>query len=174
MKIGLFDLDILGVRPPKKKSDVPWGGFDLSGLNITDRYDDKNKDRVPIPQGLQKDLIIRSRGKCEKCKTSLEGLKPDIHHKNSDPSNNEKRNLIVLCPNCHRRAHYKENNTETKNTTKKTSAQRFDPFGGFGSSDNRGRERKPDDILGGGFGFLGGGSKKKGRKKKEEGFGGFL
>lgn len=63
-----------------------WKDLEIKGLNATDRYDDKKAKRVPIPQGLQKEVIIRSKGKCEKCKITLKGLKPDLHHKNQDPS----------------------------------------------------------------------------------------
>jgi len=81
--------------------------YGITGINITDRYDDKTKERIPIPQGVKTDVLLRSKGKCEKCKTSLQGLKPDIHHKNMNPSDNRKANLIVLCPNCHRKIHSK-------------------------------------------------------------------
>ena len=83
-------------------------GFDFKGFNVTDKYDDKKKKRKPIPMGMQKELLVGCKGKCKKCKTSLKGLKPDIHHKNLDPSDNRKANLIVLCPNCHRKAHHKD------------------------------------------------------------------
>lgn len=48
--------------------------------------------------------LINQRGQCEKC-----GLKEihilGIHHLDRNRNNNENGNLMVLCPNCHSRAH---------------------------------------------------------------------
>jgi len=99
-----FDLpkyDIPRIKLPKvSQYELPQYGGDR---NINDEV----PERVPIPQRTQKQLLIRSGGVCERCGESLEGLNPDFHHKNGDPSDNRKSNLIVLCPNCHRRAHSK-------------------------------------------------------------------
>ena len=81
--------------------------YGLKGLNVTDPYDKPTIKRTPIPQSIKTAILIRSNGKCEKCKTSLKGLTPDIHHKNLDPSDHRKVNLIVICPNCHRKIHSK-------------------------------------------------------------------
>lgn len=81
--------------------------FGFKGLNSSDPYDAPTGKRTPIPQSVKTAILIRSNGKCEKCKTSLKGLTPDIHHKNLNPSDHRKVNLLVICPNCHRKIHSK-------------------------------------------------------------------
>ncbi len=103
IKIPKFpDLKPIKVDPPK----ITWQDLCFTGLNTVDKYDQK-KARVPIPQGIKTEILLRCKGKCEKCHTSLKGLKPDIHHKNQDPGDNRKVNLMVVCPNCHRKLHTK-------------------------------------------------------------------
>ncbi len=63
--------------------------------------------RIPVGQSLRTKLLVRAKGKCEKCHCSLDGIKPHIHHKDGDPKNNKMTNLKVLCPNCHSSAHDK-------------------------------------------------------------------
>ena len=63
--------------------------------------------RIPVGQRMRGKLLIRSKGKCEKCRRSLEGVKPHIHHKDGNSKNNKISNLKVLCPNCHSSAHDK-------------------------------------------------------------------
>jgi hypothetical protein len=87
-----------------KVDKITWKDLGFTGLNSIDRYDER-KTRTPIPQGTKTDVLLRSKGKCEKCGKSLKGLKPDIHHKNRNPSDHRKGNLLVLCPNCHRLVH---------------------------------------------------------------------
>lgn len=98
-------------------------------------------------------MLIRSKGKCEKCKISLKGLKPDLHHKNQDPRDHGFANLIVLCPNCHRKAHYNKDGTKTaprkKNKPSKATGK-----------------KKSNDILTMDFDIFGN-NKKRGKKKKE-------
>ncbi|ABN57777.1 hypothetical protein DSECCO2_229170 [anaerobic digester metagenome] len=97
-------------KTPKIKEPVlpkiTWEGLGFTGLNTIDQFDEKKK-RVPIPQSIKTEILLRCKGKCEKCHTSLKGLKPDIHHKNRDPADNRKVNLLVVCPNCHRKLHTK-------------------------------------------------------------------
>lgn len=58
----------------------------------------KRKLRVSIPSNLQEQIFFRARGRCEMC-----GVKAplEIHHRDNNPANNDKNNLIALCPNCH-------------------------------------------------------------------------
>ena len=63
----------------------------------------KDRKRLPIPQKVQRKVLVRSEGRCEKCDNSLGNVTPHIHHKNGDPKDNNLSNLIVLCPNCHSR-----------------------------------------------------------------------
>ena len=67
---------------------------------------------------MKHELLVRSKGKCQKCGISLKGMKPDIHHKNRNPSDNEISNLMVLCRNCHSKMHYNKDGTLKKSTTK--------------------------------------------------------
>ena len=75
--------------------------FDLLG------FGNNEPKRIPVRQSMKTKLLVRSKGKCEKCHQSLEGIKPHIHHKDGNPKNNKISNLKVLCPNCHSSAHDK-------------------------------------------------------------------
>jgi len=74
--------------------------FDLLGFG-------NEPKRIPVGQSMRTKLLVRSKGKCEKCHRSFEGIKPHIHHKDGNPKNNKMTNLKVLCPNCHSSAHDK-------------------------------------------------------------------
>lgn len=47
--------------------------------------------------------VLRDKvGKCERCgKVPGEGQWLTVHHKDYNPANNKRGNLIVLCPACH-------------------------------------------------------------------------
>ena len=129
---------------------------DIFGTNTQGNSGNKKKRRTPIPQGKVKHLMIRAKGHCEKCGVDLKGLNPYIHHKNQDPSENKMSNLIVLCPNCHRKAHYNKDGTITKtrrNSTKSSSDNNKSigaiDFDILGSNSKKGRKRKDDDRFGG-------------------------
>lgn len=67
---------------------------------------------------MKHELLVRSKGKCQKCRISLKGMKPDIHHKNRDPSDNKISNLMVLCRNCHSKMHFNKDGTLKKSISK--------------------------------------------------------
>jgi len=60
--------------------------------------------REPIPQHMRDRIMERARGRCENPLCTL-NTRPDIHHIDFNNSNNSVRNLIALCPSCHRSAH---------------------------------------------------------------------
>ena len=93
--------DYFGLKPIK-----------IPKISLFDYTKSGKKVRVPVRISLQKDIFIRSKGKCEKCKKSLKGIKPHIHHKDKNPKNNKKSNLILLCPNCHSKQHVKNHPSE--------------------------------------------------------------
>lgn len=69
-----------------------------SGTNSTERTQ-------PAPQSLKDDLYFeRAEKECEWCETRVDS--PDVHHitPRSEGGANRSGNLIVLCPNCHRKA----------------------------------------------------------------------
>lgn len=75
----------------------------------TSRPDSKSgtssKKTPPAPQSLKDDLYFdRAEKQCEWCETRIDS--PDVHHitPRSENGGNEPTNLIVLCPNCHRKA----------------------------------------------------------------------
>ncbi|MEM2263429.1 MAG: HNH endonuclease signature motif containing protein [Candidatus Bathyarchaeia archaeon] len=63
--------------------------------------------REPVPRSLRTELLLRCKGKCEKCGLTFyeEGVRPHFHHKDGDPNNNKPSNIIVVCPNCHSKLH---------------------------------------------------------------------
>ena len=69
--------------------------------------------RKKVPQSLRTKLLVRSKGKCERCNRSLKGLTPHLHHINGDNRDNKMSNLLVLCPNCHSKTRtYKKPKTD--------------------------------------------------------------
>lgn len=66
-------------------------------------YEPEVSGREPLPPDLREHILQRARYKCENpdCKS---GVKPEIHHIDGNRNNNNPRNLIALCPNCHTRA----------------------------------------------------------------------
>jgi len=66
-----------------------------------------NKKRVPVKNSTKIDLMAKSGGKCSKCRCSLVGITPHVHHKDGKRYNNDDSNLIILCPNCHSATHKK-------------------------------------------------------------------
>lgn len=80
----------------------------LPTINLVDYNKQGKKVRVPVRISVQKEIFIRSKGKCENCKKTLNGLRPHIHHKDKNPKNNKKSNLMLLCPNCHSKKHIKD------------------------------------------------------------------
>ena len=82
------------------------------------RSSHKEKKRLPIPQSIRAKVLLRSKGRCEKCQMNLDSVSHDIHHKNGDSHDNRLANLILLCPNCHSKTStYKK--THLKNLNKR-------------------------------------------------------
>lgn len=55
------------------------------------------KPRINIPKAVKEKVLNEFRHRCAVCGTD----RPQLHHIDEDPSNNNKMNLIPLCPNCH-------------------------------------------------------------------------
>ena len=64
----------------------------------------KKQSRVTTVQKRRLERLVNHR--CEACRKPL-GLTPDVHHitPRNEGGSNADSNLIVLCPNCHRKAH---------------------------------------------------------------------
>lgn len=89
---------------PRRKLH-PEFNIKMPKIGLFDYNKEGKKVRAAVPISTQKEIFIRAKGKCERCKKPLKGLKPHIHHKDKKPSNNKKSNLILLCPNCHSKKH---------------------------------------------------------------------
>lgn len=55
------------------------------------------KTRVTVPKPLRDQVLAEFNYRCAVCGAD----RPHIHHIDEDPSNNDTRNLLPLCPNCH-------------------------------------------------------------------------
>lgn len=55
------------------------------------------KTRLQIPKAIRDKVLKEFNHRCAICGTD----RPQVHHIDEDPSNNELLNLIPLCPNCH-------------------------------------------------------------------------
>jgi hypothetical protein len=68
-------------------------------------YEKEASGREPMPKYTRMKILQRARGRCENpdCRSDV---RPHVHHIDGDNSNNNLRNLIALCPNCHTRAHH--------------------------------------------------------------------
>jgi hypothetical protein len=80
------------------------GSEETEGSPTTDETNEPNKT-PPTPQSLKDELYFeRADRHCEYCDTQVDS--PDVHHivprKEGGP--NDPSNLVVLCPNCHRKA----------------------------------------------------------------------
>lgn len=75
-----------------------------SGSSST-KADDESEKTPPAPQALKEDLYFeRAEQECEWCGNHVD--QPEVHHiePRSEGGPNTPKNLIVLCPNCHRKA----------------------------------------------------------------------
>ena len=73
------------------------------------------RKRPPIPQGIKTNVLLRSRGRCERCHKDVVGrrLKPRYHHKDGNPFHNTESNVVLLCNDCHDKVHEYRTVTET-------------------------------------------------------------
>lgn len=55
--------------------------------------------RDPIPKGKREQVLKEYRHRCAVCASD----RPQVHHIDENPKNNDLQNLIPLCPNCHLR-----------------------------------------------------------------------
>ncbi|MEQ4488554.1 MAG: HNH endonuclease [Dehalococcoides mccartyi] len=56
--------------------------------------------REPVPNKIRKRVLERARNHCENHDCNYNGM-TEIHHIDGNNSNNDPRNLIALCRNCH-------------------------------------------------------------------------
>lgn len=67
-------------------------------------YETAVSEREPMPKDTRMRILQRARDRCENpdCRSDA---RPHVHHIDSDHRNNNLRNLLALCPNCHSKAH---------------------------------------------------------------------
>jgi hypothetical protein len=113
------DISCYGMACRKEKPCVVCGKLILSSANKkTCNRECANKHRVGIKYKFNapkdkvkayktlKTRLIRIRGKtCERCQYDKHEIL-QIHHKDSNRSNNNLDNLELICPNCHFEKHY--------------------------------------------------------------------
>ena len=64
----------------------------------------KDWSQLSNMEQIRKNLILERGHKCEECGLTEWMHKPlrlEMHHRDGDRTNNDKSNLILLCPNCH-------------------------------------------------------------------------
>ncbi|HYZ50853.1 MAG TPA: HNH endonuclease signature motif containing protein, partial [Nitrososphaeraceae archaeon] len=64
-----------------------------------------NQNRKAFSEAVRKEVIIKQKYKCYKCRKKLLPYGKDFHHKDGNRSNNKISNCQVLCTLCHRRIH---------------------------------------------------------------------
>src|SRR6266852_5884563 len=57
----------------------------------------ESKTRKAVPKATRSQVLAEFNHRCAVCGTD----RPQIHHIDENPSNNDPMNLIPLCPNCH-------------------------------------------------------------------------
>lgn len=80
-------------------------GNEKDSVTGTESSTDSAERTPPAPQSLKDDLYFeRAEKQCEWCKIHVDS--PDVHHitPRNEGGANSPDNLIVLCPNCHRKA----------------------------------------------------------------------
>jgi 5-methylcytosine-specific restriction endonuclease McrA len=76
-------------------------------MDLLTLYGGIKKRKGPIPKELRLEILERDNNECQwgiNCSTSKK-IKLNVHHRDCNPDNNEKNNLITLCPRCHRFYH---------------------------------------------------------------------
>jgi hypothetical protein len=90
-----------------------FGAAKKAGESIV--YETEASGREPMPKYTRMKILQRAKDRCENpdCRSDVP---PHIHHIDNDSSNNNLRNLIALCPNCHAKAHRNEySNSQLRN-----------------------------------------------------------
>lgn len=88
--------------------DAGWAFFlqpDSNGTTSTDSPGTHGEKTPPAPDSLKNELFFeRANRCCEYCGEDIDH--PEVHHitQRSQGGSNDRQNLIVLCPNCHRKA----------------------------------------------------------------------
>ena len=68
-----------------------------------------NSNKGMVSNYLKEDILKNQKGRCGLCKKQLNIYRPhEIHHLDHNFTNNERRNLLALCCNCHQ-AHHRYN-----------------------------------------------------------------
>lgn len=114
---------------PKKNDKLPsiFGGRS-SKTNMFGLPKEKTKDpRRAFTKGQEKKALSErgAKAKCDKCHKLFEINILEKHHKkaHSKGGRSVSRNLMVLCPTCHRKIHIQENNYD------KSKPKEDNPFG---------------------------------------------
>lgn len=81
--------------------------FEYQGINSEKGKEGFQKRNTPYTQLKQNEFILRSKyNRCQLCEKECDRL--EIHHKDGDHGNNDMSNLILICPSCHKKIHYKQ------------------------------------------------------------------
>jgi hypothetical protein len=76
------------------------------------------KSKVKYQQGLKLRLLEARGKKCERCDYSKYEIL-QVHHKDKNRKNNDLKNLLLICPNCHYEEHLLEKSWLRKKLEKK-------------------------------------------------------
>ena len=64
-----------------------------------------------MPEQLRRNVLVEQQRRCGHCRIREDELKLraprlslEVHHRDGNPANNHRSNLIALCPDCHREA----------------------------------------------------------------------
>lgn len=144
----IFHLDINSVETGNRilESRTTYGSKDVKDLKKKTIKELREAALIPSPrnvsakqkreiayyrsQALKLYVIERSKGKCEGCKCNApfqtkSGPFLECHHVHrlADGGPDHPKNVVALCPNCHRRAHYAEDAENFNNMLKEVAIE---------------------------------------------------
>ncbi len=95
----------LGGRPP---GGIPWNKGKKHPAAVGNKFACRPNSTKKNTGNRRAQLLLREPKPCKKCKQLKTRFQMIRHHKDGNPLNNKKRNIVFLCRSCHINLHRKE------------------------------------------------------------------